>query len=147
MNKTEKELRKNIGRNIKLARSKTKYTQERLAEKLQLSSRYISQLERGIAFGSASTIVNLCKVLNIDSNFLFHNVIDCDTPYSTKYIDDTFLKDYLQLNDYHKTVLSYITKDLIKLQDKFSEEEIQKRASASVGSDARKYYNRKDVIL
>ena len=124
MDKVEKELRKNIGRNIKLARSKTKFTQERLAEKLQLSSRYISQLERGIAFGSAKTIVNLCKTLNIDSNFLFQDVIDCSTPYSTKYMDDNFVKDYLQLNDYHKTILGYIAKDLLELQKKFSEDEI-----------------------
>ena len=147
MDKVEKELRKNIGRNIKLARSKTKFTQERLAEKLQLSSRYISQLERGIAFGSAKTIVNLCKTLNIDSNFLFQDVIDCSTPYSTKYMDDNFVKDYLQLNDYHKTILGYIAKDLLELQKKFSVDEINRKASAAIMSDAKKYYNRKDVIL
>ena len=40
MNDTEKVLRKNIGKRIKLARSKTDYTQEQLAEKLSLSARY-----------------------------------------------------------------------------------------------------------
>ena len=116
-----------IGKTLQAIRKSHGYTQERLAEKLQLSARYISQLERGIAFGSATTIVNLCKALDIDSNFLFQNVIDCDTPYSTKYISDEFLRDYLQLNDYHKTILSYLTKDFIKLQNKFSEEEIKKK--------------------
>ena len=33
MTENEKNLRKNIGKRIKLARSKTKYTQEALAEK------------------------------------------------------------------------------------------------------------------
>ena len=56
MNDVEKNLRKNIGKKIKLARTKAEYTQEQLAEKLSLSARYISQLERGIAFGSATTI-------------------------------------------------------------------------------------------
>ena len=147
MNSTERDLRKSIGRNIKIARTKTKFTQERLAEKLQLSSRYISQLERGIAFGSATTIVNLCKTLNIDSNFLFQDVIDCGDPFSTKYVDDNFLRDYLQLNEYHKSILGYIAKDLIRAQSKLSEEEIKKKASASPRGDAKKYYNRKDVIL
>ena len=147
MNNNEQYLRKNIGKKIKLARSKTDYTQEKLAEKISLSTRYISQLERGIAFGSATTIVNLCKALDIDSNFLFQNVIDCDTPYSTKYISDEFLRDYLQLNDYHKTILSYLTKDFIRLQNKFSEEEIKKKAATQVTGAAKKYYNRKDVIL
>ena len=147
MNSTERDLRKSIGRNIKIARTKTKFTQERLAEKLQLSSRYISQLERGIAFGSATTIVNLCKTLNIDSNFLFQDVIDCGDPFSTKYVDDNFLRDYLQLNVYHKSILGYIAKDLIRGQSKLTEEEIKKKASASPRAEAKKYYNRKDVIL
>ena len=61
MNDNEKRLRKSIGKKIKLARSKTNYTQETLAEKLSLSPRYISQLERGIAFGSACISVNDVK--------------------------------------------------------------------------------------
>ena len=55
MNAVERNLRKSIGRKIKLARTRNKITQEELAEKLSLSPRYISQLERGIAFGSATT--------------------------------------------------------------------------------------------
>ena len=65
MTEIEKNLRRNIGNKLKLARAKTKYTQEILAEKTALSPRYISQLERGIAFGSATTIVSLCNALNI----------------------------------------------------------------------------------
>ena len=71
MTKNEQIYRKSIGDRIKLARSQTDYTQEDLAEKLQLSSRYISQLERGIAFGSATTIVNICKALNKSLDELF----------------------------------------------------------------------------
>lgn len=36
MNDVEKNLRKNIGKKIKLARTKAEYTQEQLAEKLSL---------------------------------------------------------------------------------------------------------------
>ena len=71
MNNHEKLLRKNIGKKIKLARTNANFTQEQLAEKISLSTRYISQLERGIAFGSATTITNICKILNINPNFLF----------------------------------------------------------------------------
>ena len=59
MENNEEYLKKCIGKKIKLARARTNYTQEKLAEKLSLSTRYISQLERGVAFGSATTIVNL----------------------------------------------------------------------------------------
>ena len=92
MDSNEKYLRKNIGKKIKLARARTNYTQEKLAEKLSLSTRYISQLERGIAFGSATTIINLCKALNISSNFLFDDLIDNDASSFNDLVDDKFLE-------------------------------------------------------
>ena len=117
MTENEKILRKNIGKKIKLARSKTKYTQEDLAEKTLLSPRYISQLERGIAFGSASTIVNLCRALNINSDFLFNDLIDCNSPALTDIIDNELLENYLKLNDYNKKVILSMSVELLKLQE------------------------------
>ncbi len=116
MNDNEKKLRKSIGKKIKLARSKTNYTQETLAEKLSLSPRYISQLERGIAFGSASTIVNLCKVLNISTDFLFSDLIDLASCEYMDIIDNKFLENYSQLNAYNRKIINRLTNDLIKLQ-------------------------------
>lgn len=118
MNTQEKFLRKNIGRKIKLARTKSDYTQEQLAEKLSLSTRYISQLERGIAFGSATTITNICKALNINSDFLFNDLIQNDSPILNDIVDDKFLEDYLKLNDYNKLVISSLASELVKLQEK-----------------------------
>jgi len=92
MDSNERYLRKNIGKKIKLARAKTNFTQEKLAEELSLSTRYISQLERGIAFGSATTIVNLCKALNISSDFLFDDLIGVDASCFDDFVDDRFLE-------------------------------------------------------
>ena len=116
MTEIEKNLRKNIGKKIKLARTKTNYTQEALAEKTALSPRYISQLERGISFGSATTIVNLCNALNISSDFLFNDLIDSNSTLYTDSIDNNFLEDYYQLNDYNKKIVNRLTNDLVKLQ-------------------------------
>ena len=116
MNNNEKDLRKSIGRKIKIARSKTDYTQEKLAEKLSLSTRYISQLERGIAFGSAKTIVNLCKALNISSDFLFEDLITNDAPNLNDFIDNKFIENYIKLNDYNKKVINSFVHELLKLQ-------------------------------
>ena len=92
MNNTESELRKSIGKKIKIARLKSKYTQEELAEKLSLSTRYISQLERGIAFGSANTITNVCKALNINANFLFSDIINVtDSPSVNDLVGQNFI--------------------------------------------------------
>lgn len=116
MTENEKIYRKNIGRKIKLARYKKKYTQEALAEKTALSTRYISQLERGIAFGSANTIVQLCKALNISSNFLFDDLVKTDKSETVANMDLNFLEDYSQLNSYNKEVIHRLANDLIKLQ-------------------------------
>lgn len=120
MNDNEKKIRKSIGRKIRLARNKTNYTQEKLAEKLSLSTRYISQLERGLAFGSASTIVNLCKALNINSDFLFNDLINCKSPSVTDIVDTNFLENYMNLNEYNKKVVTQLTTNLLKLQENSS---------------------------
>lgn len=116
MTEIEKNLRKNIGKKLKLARTKTKYTQEVLAEKTSLSPRYISQLERGIAFGNATTIVSLCNALNISTDFLFSGLIDTNSSAFADLVDNKFLEDYSQLNDYNKKVISRLANDLVKLQ-------------------------------
>lgn len=118
MNNQEKILRKNIGKKIKLARAKAEFTQEQLAEKLSLSPRYISQLERGIAFGSATTIINVCKALNINSDFLFNDLINNETSILDNITDDKFLENYLKLNDNNKNIISVFTNELVKIQNK-----------------------------
>lgn len=117
MNDQEKLLRKSIGKKIKLARTKAEYTQEELAEKLSLSPRYISQIERGIAFGSASTIINICKALNINSDFLFHDSIQNENPIPNEIIDNKFMVEYFKLNKYNKSIIHRLTSELVKLQE------------------------------
>ncbi len=116
-------LRKNIGKKIKLARAKSNYTQEKLAEKTSLSTRYISQLERGLAFGSASTIINICRTLNINSDFLFSDLINSDASSLNNLVDNNFLKSYIKLNDRNKHIVKLITEQLIKVQN---EEDLDK---------------------
>lgn len=116
MNNLEKNLRENIGRKIKLARKNAEFTQEELAEKLSLSPRYISQLERGIAFGSATTIINICKALNISSDFLFADLIKNTLPVNDISFDSEIISKYSKLNDYNKGVVDAIINGLIKLQ-------------------------------
>ena len=116
MNELERNLRKNIGKKIKLARTQANYTQEKLAEKLGLSTRYISQLERGLAFGSATTITSICKALNINSNFLFDDLIQNDSPTINELVSPSFLENYLKLDNYNKLVVNMIAAELVKFQ-------------------------------
>ena len=116
MNNNEEILRKSIGKKIKLARNKQNYTQEELAEKLGLSTRYISQLERGIAFGSATTIINICKALQISSDFLFSDLIQNSSPNLNEIVDIKFLENYLKLSSYNKDIIKSFTNELLKIQ-------------------------------
>ena len=116
MKEIEKSYRKAIGKKIKLARAKSNYTQELLAEKLQLSTRYISQLERGVSFGSATTLVNLCNALEIDADFLFQELVNTDYSEQNKLLDETFFNNYLQLNLYHKKLINKFIVDMLKMQ-------------------------------
>ena len=115
--KTTKKNKNNIGKKIKLARTNANFTQEQLAEKISLSTRYISQLERGIAFGSATTITNICKILNINPNFLFEDLLNEDSCEFNDLIDAKFLKSYSKLNNYNRNILNSMAIELLKLQD------------------------------
>ena len=116
MKEKEKKYRQMIGKKIKLARARNNYTQESLAEKLQLSTRYISQLERGIAFGSATTLVNLCNALRINADFLFDDLVTDDLSEQSRALDDEFFNNYMQLNFYHRRIVNALVSDLLKMQ-------------------------------
>ena len=116
MDNTEELYKKKIGKKIKLARKQSNYTQEKLAEKTTLSTRYISQLERGLAFGSASTIISICNALNIDSDFLFSDLITKNSPDFDYSVDNKFLDIYTKLDKRNKKILSLLANQLYNLQ-------------------------------
>ena len=65
-----------IGNNIRVARRQRGYTQERLAEELNTSDKFVSMIERGASGLSITNIVTLCRILNIEPNTLFNGIID-----------------------------------------------------------------------
>ena len=68
--KAKKELNIQIGSRVKTARETMRYTQENLAERIDVSVQYISDLERGVVGASLPTIIKLCQVLHTSSDFL-----------------------------------------------------------------------------
>ncbi len=66
---------KNIGNNIQIARLKKGLTQEALSEKCNVSTKYISAIERGISSGSISLIIDICNALDVTPNYIFNNTI------------------------------------------------------------------------
>lgn len=71
-----------IGERIKKAREKIKMTQEKLAEKINVSPQYVSDLERGVVGLSIPTLKSICIVLGVTSDSLLFG--DIKEPDSTK---------------------------------------------------------------
>ncbi len=63
----KKEINIQIGKQIRAARERCGLTQEQLGEILSLGSKNISDIERGIAGISVSTLKRLCQQLSISS--------------------------------------------------------------------------------
>lgn len=68
--KKKKQINVEIGSRIRQARLQQKITQEQLAELVDVTVQYISDLERGVTGTSVATIVKLCQVLDVSSDFL-----------------------------------------------------------------------------
>ncbi len=67
------DLKKEIGEKIKRFRKKRGLTQEQLAEKIDISSRNLSNIEVGGSFPKTETLENLLNALNISTEELFAN--------------------------------------------------------------------------
>lgn len=65
---------KQIGRRIQEERKKTKITQETLAEMLDVSLGYVSQIERGITKPNLTTIDNICNYIGCDLSYIITGV-------------------------------------------------------------------------
>lgn len=68
--KEKKQINIQVGEKIKAARENAGYTQERLAELVDVSPQYLSDLERGVVGASLTTLKSLCETLNVSSDSL-----------------------------------------------------------------------------
>ena len=63
-----------IGNRIKQSRKKQNYTQESLAEKLEVSPHYIYEIERGSKAMSMETLINLCSVMELSADYILFGI-------------------------------------------------------------------------
>ncbi len=64
----KKELNVQIGRQVRQAREQARLTQEQLAERIDVSPQYVSDLERGVVGLSIQTLKRLCLALGVSSD-------------------------------------------------------------------------------
>ncbi len=65
-----------LGEIFKEYRVKNKLTQEKIAEKLGISVKYISRIENGTGGVKVETLVNYMNILGISPNLIFNKLID-----------------------------------------------------------------------
>jgi transcriptional regulator with XRE-family HTH domain len=68
---TEQEIRETLGASIRKHRKRLSLSQERMAEKLDIATNFLSDIENGRKWLSAGTLAKLTEVLNVDANELF----------------------------------------------------------------------------
>lgn len=66
--RAKKEINIQIGEQIKAAREQARMTQEQMAERIEVSPQYVSDLERGVVGTSLATLKRVCTVLGIPSD-------------------------------------------------------------------------------
>ena len=59
-----------MGERVKQARKAKRFTQAQVAETINMSSKNFSQLERGMTGISLSTLISLCKALDVSADYI-----------------------------------------------------------------------------
>lgn len=67
-----------IGNILRKTRKSLGYTQENVAEMLDLASRYISDIERNKTKGSIDTLVKLCNIYHITPTYILQEYLNLD---------------------------------------------------------------------
>lgn len=66
----KKELNVQVGEQIRQARDRSALTQEQLAERIEVSPQYVSDLERGVVGVSLATLKRICVCLGVSADRL-----------------------------------------------------------------------------
>ena len=93
-----------LGKNIKNIRRSLNYTQEQFAEKLEISSQFLSQVERDIAGISLDTAIKICQIANCSPSLLFKDIITVTNP----------LEKYELLSENNKKIINDMIEILLK---------------------------------
>lgn len=95
-----------LGKNIKYYRKQKSLTQEQVAESLELSVGFISQVERGIAKMSLDTLIDLCDFLDCSAG----DILDSAHLNCRDKLSEDLLSLYEQIPKKDQTLFYYMLK-------------------------------------
>ena len=73
-----------MGDRIKETRKKAGLTQEQLAERLDVSVEFVSQIERGLKMPSMPLFIKMIEVLNVSADYLLRDTVSTRNLYGDK---------------------------------------------------------------
>lgn len=101
-----------IGERIKKARLKNNYTQEKLAEKIDVSVAFLSRIERGSSHINLKRLSQICTILGVSEG----EILNGTSSTSTGYLNEDF-KNLLESCPAEKQKLIYnIAKVIVEEQ-------------------------------
>ena len=84
------------------------YTQEDVAEMLDLAPRYVSDIERNKTKGSIDTLVKLCNIYHITPTYILQDYLDLKDEFRI----DPDLVGYYELSKRDKEIISELIKHM-----------------------------------
>lgn len=93
-----------IGANLQAIRKSHGYTQEVLAEKLECSTRYISDIEQNNSKPSYEVLVKFCNILNIGLDEIFKDYLKVKKENAIYYE----LKGYEKLKEQDRNTVAHL---------------------------------------
>lgn len=73
------ELNKAIGKRVRLQREKLRMSREELSERIEVSSRFLADIELGSKGMSFQTLIRLSKVLHVSTDYLLLGKAEANT--------------------------------------------------------------------
>ena len=73
--------KKEFGLTIRNARKDKGYTREELAEKVQISTEYLGEVERGLKLPSMGTFIKFVEALEVSADFILRNELSSGKEY------------------------------------------------------------------
>lgn len=102
-----------IGKLLKKTRKSLGYTQEEVAEMLDLASRYISDIERDKTKGSVDTLVKLCNIYHITPTYVLQEYLDVTNDYKI----DPNIVGFYSLSNRDKEIVAELIRYMNKKED------------------------------
>lgn len=105
-----------IGAIIRKYRKQNNYTQEQLAELIDLTPGFLGQVERDETYPKLDNLAKIIQVLGIDANLLFYPEHTLEIDMDITLLDNEIMLRMSKLNRANKEGLLVIIKKLAELQ-------------------------------